>query len=212
MGHAPRELLAKNFGLPASAFDEFPKGEVYLARGPRASAEPPLTVRGAHDDPPLSHRYPLLSQRPHATFRGGREWRVDASQFPISRTVTGVVLDLEPGAMRELHWHPTADEWQYLIRGQTSVTLFGAGGRFRTERMSSGDVAYIPQGYGHSIENVGPETCRVLITLNTGHYEAIDLSQWIAANPAEVLATNFSQPASLFEKFPRSDVFVAPHD
>lgn len=33
---------------------------------------------------------------PVATFEGGREWRVDASRFPISQTVTGVVLDLDP--------------------------------------------------------------------------------------------------------------------
>ncbi len=31
------------------------------------------------------------------------------SKFPISKTVTGVILDLDPGALRELHWHPTAD-------------------------------------------------------------------------------------------------------
>jgi len=48
-----------------------------------------------------------------------REWRVDSTNFPISRTVTGLVLDLEPGALCELHWHPTADERQYLIDGQT---------------------------------------------------------------------------------------------
>ena len=34
MGHTPRRLLAKNFGLPESAFDGFPKDEVYFAHGP----------------------------------------------------------------------------------------------------------------------------------------------------------------------------------
>ena len=46
--------------------------------------------------------------------------------------------------------------------------------------MEQGDVGYIPQGYGHSIENVGTKRCRVLIGLNAGVYESIDLSQWIA--------------------------------
>ena len=112
--------------------------------------------------------------------------------------------------MRELHWHPTADEWQYVLSGRASVTLFGSGGRFRTETLEQGDVGYIPQGYGHSIENVGSKPCRVLIGFNSGHYEAIDLSMWIAGNPTDVLATNFSKPASLFEKFPRDRVFIAP--
>ena len=119
------------------------------------------------------------------------------------------MLDLDPGALRELHWHPNADEWQYVIDGQVSVTLFGSHGRFRTETLDKGDVAYIPQGYGHSIENIGSGNARILIGLNSGTYESIDLSQWIAGNPADVLATNFGQPARLFETFPKADVFIA---
>ena len=69
--------------------------------------------------------------------------------------------------------------------------------------------AYVLQGYGHSIENVGEKPCRVLIGFNTGVYETIDLSQWIAGNPPDLLATNFGKPASLFEKFPKKDVFIA---
>ncbi len=147
---------------------------------------------------------------PHATYRGGREWRVDADRFPISTTITGVILDLDAGALRELHWHPNADEWQYVIDGRVAVTLFGSHGRFRIETLEQGDVGYIPQGYGHSIENVGERPARVLIGLNAGTYETIDLSQWIAGNPAHVLATNFGQPPELFAKFPHRDVFLAP--
>jgi len=69
---------------------------------------------------------------------------------------------------------------------------------------------YIPQGYGHSIENVGGKTSRILIGFNSGIYESIDLSSWIAGNPVDVLATNFSKPESLIRKFPRKDVFIAP--
>jgi oxalate decarboxylase len=208
MGHAPKPLLAKNFGVPLAAFDGFPAGEVYFARGavPPAQAAAPLAGR---NPPPLSHKYRLLAQPPHGVYKGGREWRVDATTFPISKTVTGVVLDLEPGALRTLHWHPNADEWQYVIKGTVSVTLFGSHGRFRTESLEQGDVGYIPQGYGHSIENVGQRPCRVLIGFNSGLYQTIDLTQWIAGNPMDVLATNFDKPASLFEHFPRRDVFIA---
>jgi oxalate decarboxylase len=211
IGHTPRALLAKNFGVSESAFDGFPKDEVYFARGavPPEKQSNPLQGRKL---PPQTHKFELLEQPPHALFKGGREWRVDSSRFPISKTITGVILDLEPGGLRELHWHPTADEWQYLIEGDVSVTMFGSHGRYRTEMLSKGDVGYIPQGYGHSIENVGDKPCRVLIGLNTGVYETIDLSQWIAGNPTDVLATNFGKPAALFEKFPRNDVFIAPKD
>lgn len=208
MAHAPKELLAKNFGLPASAFEGFPTEEVYFAVGRKPPEKPASPLQGLKS-PPQTHKYRLLSQEPHRVYQGGREWRVDATNFEISKTMTGVILDLDPGALRELHWHPTADEWQYVIRGKISVSMFGAKGRYRTETLEQGDVGYIPQGYGHAIENVGDKPCRVLIGFNTGMYQTIDLSQWIAGNPADVLATNFSKPASLFEKFPRRDVFIA---
>jgi oxalate decarboxylase/phosphoglucose isomerase-like protein (cupin superfamily) len=67
-------------------------------------------------------------------------------------------------------------------------------GRFRIEEMEKGNVGYNPHGYGHSIENTGDKPCRVLIGFNAGVYETIDLSQWIAGNPLDVLATNFSSP------------------
>ena len=211
IGHTPKPLLAKNFGLPESAFEGFPKDEVYFARGAVPPEKPSVPLQG-WKLPALTHKYELLEQAPHAQFKGGREWRVDSTRFPIATTVTGVVLDLEPGGLRELHWHPTADEWQYVIEGKISVTMFGSHGRYRTEELEKGDVGYIPQGYGHSIENVGNKPCRVLIGFNTGTYETIDLSQWIAGNPLDVLATNFSKPAALFEKFPRHDVFIADKD
>jgi oxalate decarboxylase len=207
IGHAPKPLLAKNFGVPESTFDSFPRQEVYFARGaiPPETAATPLQGLKL---PPETHKYRMLAQDPHAIYPRGREWRVDASKFPISTTITGVVLDLDPGGLRELHWHPTADEWQYVISGRVAVTLFGSHGRFRVETLEQGDVGYIPQGYGHSIENVGDTPSRMLIGFNTGAYAAIDLSQWIAGNPADVLATNFSQSADLFGRFPKRDVFI----
>ena len=207
IGLAPPRLLAKNFGLPPETFEHFPKGEVYFAKGkiPPAVAAPPLQGWKA---PALTHKYSLLSQKPYEVFNGGTEWRVDGSQFPISTTMTGVVLEMEPGALRELHWHPNAAEWQYILSGQFNVTLFGSKGRWREETLNQGDVGYIPQGFGHSIENVGDQKARILIVFNSGHYQTIDLSQWIAGNPTDVLATNFSQEASVFEKFPRKDVFL----
>jgi oxalate decarboxylase len=208
IGHTPKALLAKNFGLPESAFDGFPTKEVYFAKGALPPAKPATPLQGLKQ-PPQTHKYRLLDDEPIVDNKGGRLWVVDSKKFPISTTITGAILELDAGALRELHWHPTADEWQYVIVGEVSVTMFGSGGRYRIETMEKGDVGYIPQGYGHSLENVGEKPCRILIGFNSGIYETIDLSQWIAGNPVDVLATNFSKPASLFEKFPRVDVFIA---
>jgi oxalate decarboxylase len=208
MGHTPKPLLARNFGLPESTFDGFPTEEVYFAQGaipPRKAAKP----LGGPNRSPLTHKWQLLANDPLVNNKGGRLWLVDSTKFPISKTITGAVLELEAGALRELHWHPNADEWQYVLEGKISMTLFGSHGRYRTETLEQGDVGYIPQGYGHSIENIGDKKCRVLIGFNSGIYEEIDLSEWMAGNPVDVLATNFGKPASLFEKFPHKDVFIA---
>ena len=34
IGHTPRDVLAKTFGVPAETFASFPKDEVYIAKGP----------------------------------------------------------------------------------------------------------------------------------------------------------------------------------
>src|SRR5262245_242340 len=208
VGHVPKALLARNFGLPESTFDGFPKEEVYFAKG----AVPPDRAAGTLGPAPpsrLTHKWQLLKNDPVVDNKGGKMWRVDSTKFEISKTMTGAILDLEPGALRELHWHPNADEWQYVLEGKMSMTMFGSHGRFRTETLERGDVGYIPQGYGHSIENVGDKKCRVLIGFNSGIYEDIDLTEWIGGNPVDVLATNFGRPAALFEKFPKRDVFIA---
>jgi oxalate decarboxylase len=36
----------------------------------------------------------------------------------------------------------------------------------------------------------------------------IDLAQWMAGNPADVLATNFSKPDATFQRFPTRDAFI----
>jgi len=203
-------LLAKNLGLPEETFAKFPKKEGYFARGP----VPPEPIQPEHrqvlSPPPYTHKFRMLAEKPHSLHSGGREWRVGQERFPISQTITGVLLDLNPGGLRELHWHPNADEWQYVISGRVRVTLFGAQGRWREETLETGDVGYIPTGYGHSIENDSNERpARVLIAFNSGHYQAIDLSWWLASNPDYLLAANFGQAPSVIDQLPRRRVFIA---
>jgi oxalate decarboxylase len=209
IGHSPKSLLAKNLGLKESAFGDFPKDEVYFAQGPVPPKNQTPPLQGEMTSPPDTHKYRMLAQQAHSIHAGGREWRVGADRFPISTTITGVLLELEPGGLRELHWHPTADEWQYVIKGKVDVTMFGSHGRYRIETLNQGDVGYIPQGYGHSVENVGQEVATMLIAFNTGHYQAIDLSTWLASNPAYLLAANFGLKESEIKKLPSHRVFIA---
>jgi oxalate decarboxylase len=213
IGHSPVELVRKNLGLSPELIAKLPREEVYFGRGPVPPAEPVPTLHGTQRSPRLTHKYELLKQQPHSVHSGGREWRVGADRFPISQTITGVILELAPGGLRELHWHPTSDEWQYVLSGKVHVTMFGSHGRYRIETLERGDVGYIPQGYGHSIENASEtEATRILIGFNTGHYEAIDLSAWIAGNPRYLIENNFGISATAAESFPRDRVFIAPKD
>ncbi len=212
LGHTPKPLLAKNLGVPESALADLPAKEVYFARGPVPPLEQQPPLYGRLRTPPLTHKYELMKTEAHSIHKGGREWRLGADRFPISTTVTGVILDLEPGGLRELHWHPNSDEWQYVVSGKVSETLFGSHGRFRTEILNQGDVGYAPQGYGHSLENVGDEPARLLLGFNTGHYEAIDLSVWMAGNPAYVLETNFGMSKAVVDQLPIDRVFIAPKE
>ena len=52
----------------------------------------------------------------------------------------------------------------------------------------------MPRNYGHYIENAGDGPARVLAAFNNGEYRAVDLSDWLANNPAAVVAHNFRLP------------------
>jgi oxalate decarboxylase len=212
VGLTPGPVLAKVLGLPQAAFAKFPTDELYIVQGriPPENPEPnhQKLVRTA----PQTHRFPLMAQQPHARFAGGEERRVSAKEFPISKTITGVILDLKPGAVREPHWHPHANEWLYLVSGKIRMGLFGSHGRYRSEDFNTGDAGYIPQGFGHYIENVGDTPARILVTFDKGEYEEISLSAWLAANPVALVADNFKISDALAGKMPDHRVFVAPGD
>jgi oxalate decarboxylase len=194
LAQTPPETLSKNFNMPASVFAAFPKKEVYISQGP----VPPLTVPVSNNPPPLTHKFRLGEKAPVVT-SGGSFNVVDQKQFPISTTMAGAILKMKPGAMRQLHWHPSSDEWQYYISGHARMTVFGAKGRKITREYGPGDVGYVPMGYGHYIETVGDEQCEMLAVFNNGTYQEISLSEWLAATPSRLLETNFSLSPNIIE-------------
>ena len=207
LGHTPPEVLARNFGVPPDRFAAFPKGEVYMAKGPVPPPLPADPAPGSLNAGALTHRYRLLAQRPE-TFAGGTMRIASEREFPISTTVTGALLRIKSGGLRELHWHPNADEWQYYVSGRGRMSVFGSHGRARIDDFAAGDVGYVPQGYGHFIENTGSEDLEVVVVLNNGNYESISITAWMAANPKGLLATNFGVPSSTFAGFPTHEVLM----
>jgi len=207
VGHTPPEVLARNFALPASTFADFPKGEVYIAKGPVPPPLPPVPAAGSLYEPPLTHRYRLLAQAAEI-FDGGTMRIASMAEFPISSTMTGALLVINPGGMRELHWHPNAAEWQLYLKGTGRMTVVGSHGRARTDEFAAGDVGYVPQGYGHYIENTGDTDLEIVLVLNNATYQSISITAWMAANPDLLLATNFGVPESVFAKMPSGEVVM----
>jgi oxalate decarboxylase len=133
---------------------------------------------------------------------------VSVKEFPASTTMAGALMTIEPGALRALHWHPNADEWQYYIAGRARMTVFGASGRSEVVAFGPGDVGYVPQGYGHYIENAGADPCEILFGFNSGEYEDSGLASWMAGNPTQLVATNFGLPEDVITRFHRNAFLV----
>ena len=75
-------------------------------------------------------------------------------------------------------------------------------------KMLPGDVGYVPQGYGHYIENTGDTDLEIVLALNNATYQSISITAWLASNPDLLLATNFGVPASVFAKMPNGEVVM----
>ena len=149
---------------------------------------------------PFSHR--LLAQEPIQA-AGGQVRIVDSSNFPAATTIAAALVEVEPGGMRELHWHPNADEWQYYIAGRGRMTVFASGGKARTFDYQAGDVGYVPFAMGHYVENTGDEPLRFLEMFRSDHFADISLNQWMALTPPELVQAHLNLDAQTMAPCPR---------
>jgi len=145
-----------------------------------------VAVADPYGGTPVPYAYNFSSeavtQAPGGTFK-----IVDSSKFAVSTTIAVAEITVEPGALRELHWHPTEDEWAYFLEGEARVTIFGGESNANTFDFQPGDIGYVPASFGHYVENVGNTTLRFLEVFNTDHYEDVSLSQWLAVTPPSLL-------------------------
>jgi oxalate decarboxylase len=178
-------VLSKNFGVPASAFGHVADpSELYIFSAPVPGALGTDRVAGATAAAAFS--YHMTAQPPIRT-KSGSVRIVDSRSFPASSTIAAALVEVEPGGMRELHWHPNTDEWQYYMQGQGRMGVFGASGQARTFDFRAGDVGYVPFAMGHYIENTGSEPLRFLEMFKSSYYADVSLDQWIALTPPELV-------------------------
>lgn len=206
--HTPKEVLAKNFGVDEAAFTNIPKKELYIFPCP---LPPPLAEDRLIGNGPVpnSFTYKMLRQKPIKT-KSGQVRIVDSSIFAASKTIAAALVEIEPGGMRELHWHPNGDEWQYYISGQARMTVFGSEGLARTFDYQAGDVGVAPFPMGHYVENTGKTTLRFLEIFKSDHYADISLSKWLAFTPHELVKAHLKIDESILAKIPKQATPVVP--
>jgi len=202
LAHTPKEILAKNFGVPESAFDRIPEKDLWIFQAPVPGPLAADRVAGAGPVPnTFSHR--MLAQEP-IRMKSGTVRITDSSLFKASKTMAAALVEVEPGGMRELHWHPNADEWQYYISGQARMSVFGAENNARTFNFQAGDVGSVPFAMGHYIENIGTTTLRFLELFRSDHYADVSLAQWLAFTPHELVRAHLNINESVLAKIPKT--------
>jgi oxalate decarboxylase len=207
--HTPNDVLAKNFGVSGSAFGHVPDpGELYIFSNAAPGALASDKIAGAKPVPQsFSHR--MMAQEPIKT-KSGTVRITDTRLFPVSRTISAALVEVQPGGMREMHWHPNADEWQYYIEGQARMGVFAASGQARTFDFSAGDVGYVPFAMGHYVENTGTTPLRFLEVFNSSYYADVSLSQWLALTPPELVQAHLKFDQQTLAAFRKEKVPVVP--
>ena len=212
MAHTPPEVLAKNFGWPQGTFDAVPKEQLYIFNAPMPSSldEDRAAALGAEGDVPSPFSYRLLAQPPRRADRHGNVHIADSTNFKASATIAVAHVRVFPGGLRELHWHPNADEWQYYIAGQARMTVFEGGSKARTIDFHPGDVGYIQKALPHYIENTGDTDLEFLELFKSDHYEDISLTQWISHLPPELVEAHLRIDRKLIESIPKEKQVIVP--
>ena len=211
MAHIPKDVLAKNFQVAPSTFDRVPKHELFMFQtelpGP-LSTEQQQARRGAGAVTPTFDFRPG-TMKPTKVTKGGEVKIIDRSIFPVT-PISAAIVTLHPGGLRELHWHPNADEWQYYIQGQARMGIFAAGSRARTMDFQEGDVGYIPQSQPHYIENTGNTDVMFLEMFKSDHYEDVSLAEWLAHTPELLVDEHIHVGREMLKGIAKDEAVVRP--
>jgi oxalate decarboxylase len=212
VARTPKSVLAKDFGVEESALANLPKEEqfIFFAAPFGDLEEERKEAAGSLGYSPISFSYKLSEKKPTKTTKSGSATITDTSVFPISKTVASALVTVKPGGMRELHWHPNADEWQYYIKGQGRMTVYTAGNRARTMDFQASDVGYVPSNAPHYIENTGDSDLVFLELFKSDHYQDLSLSEWITHTPAALVMSHLHIDRAAYDAIPREKEVIVP--
>lgn len=209
IAHTPPDVLALNFGVPAEVFRGIPLNDLWIFQG----AEPGPLERdraAAGTVGPGPFTFALGATTPVKHSASGEIRLADSRTFKASTTIAAVLQTIRPGGMRQMHWHPNADEWQYWLRGEGRMTVFNAGPRAQTADFRAGDVGYVPRSQGHYIQNTGTTDLEFLAVFRAPEYQEIDLSDWLAHTPPALVAQHLNIDPAALARFPKGQSGIVP--
>jgi oxalate decarboxylase len=209
--HTPPDILAQNFGVPAETFQDIPLRDLYIFQGKLpgdlAADREAVSGRGA---PPHPFTFSLGSGAPARATKGGSVRIADSRNFTVSTTVAAALVTVHPGGLREMHWHPNADEWQYWIKGKGQMTVFNTGPNAVTMDFNAGDVGYVKKNLGHYIKNTGDTDLQFLEVFKSPYFADVSLSDWISRTPPAMVAQHLNVSEATIAKFPKDKPEVMP--
>ena len=209
--HTPPEVLAKNFGVAQEVFADIPLHNLWIFPGEvPGDLEKDQIAAGVEWGSTEAVIFRLSKSTPVHENSGGSIRVADSTNFSASRTVAAALVTIHPGSMRELHWHPNADEWQYWLKGQGRMTVFNTGPHANTTDFRAGDVGVVRRNLGHYIENTGDEDLVFIETFRSDHYEEVSLANWLGHLPPSLVAAHLNIPESVLATFPRETQGIVP--
>lgn len=211
IAHTPPEVLALNFGVPAETFKSIPLQDLWIFQGIEPGPlEVDKAVIASGGEPENPFTFSLGATRPVQQTRSGVIRLADSHTFKVSTTIAAAIETIKPGGLREMHWHPNADEWQYWIRGQGRMTVFNAGPRAQTADFKAGDIGYVKKSQGHFIQNTGTEDLQFLAVFKVPDYQEVSLSDWLTHTPPALVAQHLNIDRSVIRNFPAGRPGVVP--
>jgi oxalate decarboxylase len=125
VAHTPPDVLAKSFGVPVGAFKNIPLQNQWIFQGdvPGPLAADQAVVKAAAGEPEFPFTFALSDMTPNKVTAGGKVQIADSTNFKASTTIAAALVTVKPGGIRELHWHPNQDEWQYYIKCSATSRL-----------------------------------------------------------------------------------------
>ncbi|KAH8916093.1 oxalate decarboxylase [Atractiella rhizophila] len=209
--HTPMGVLDKNFGFSAqsTAFSDLPGSQLYIFKAPVPDSvdEQKQDIVSPFGEVPNSYVY-ALSQQQAKQLSGGSVKIVDSSNFPASTAIAAALVTINPGAIRELHWHPNSDEYSYVINGTLRIGVFAANSNAATYEFHPGDVGYITQNGGTYSECISDTPCVFLEVFKSDHYADIALNQWMALTPVDLIADHLRVSKETIKSFKKEKPVV----